>query len=238
MAAAEGALPAWRLEFYAPVASFRDPFFPGLSRCLPIPPPSTVRGLLAAATGAPAEPLAFGMAAWADGQGVDAETYHPIDATGVNPAAGGRVRAGKGGTTVRNRPFLTGVHLTVWLPGEEGDRIAGAFRRPRWPLRLGRSQDLVHLQQRTQVMLHPAGEAGVVGHALAPDGGHDAPEAFDQRMAASISTDRRVTRWADYLWCDVPAGRHPVRDAYLDPGYDDDTDPGLGKGRALWLLAP
>ena len=107
------ALPAWRLEFYAPLASFRDPLFPGLARCLPVPPPSTVRGLFAAATGEPSESLAFGMAAWAEGEGADAETYHPIDASGLNPAVSGRVRAGKGGMTLRLRPFLTGVHLTV-----------------------------------------------------------------------------------------------------------------------------
>lgn len=230
-------LPAWRLEFYAPVASFRDPFFPGLTRGLPVPPPSTVRGLLAAATGAPCELLAFGMAAWAEGEGVDAETYHPIDATGLNPAVSGRVRAGKGGMTLRSRPFLTGVHLTVWLPGPEGDRIARAVRRPRWALRLGRSQDLVHVEARAQVMLEPVEEA-IVGHALAPVSGHDVPSAIAHRMAASISTDRMSTRWSDYLWCDLPADRHRVRGAYQDTGYDDGTRPDGAKGRALWLLAP
>ncbi|MER5776868.1 CRISPR-associated protein Cas5 [Streptomyces sp. NPDC002039] len=232
-------LPAWRLAFYAPVASFRDPFFPGLTRGLPVPPPSTVRGLLAAATGAPFESLAFGMATWSEGFGVDDETYHPIDATGLNPAVSGRVRAGKGGSKLNSRPFLTGVHLTVWLPGPEGDRVARAFQRPRWALRLGRSQDLVHVTERVQVMLEPTVEA-VVGHALAPLSGHDVPYAVSHRMAASISTDRLSTRWSDYLWCDVPAGRHPVRGAYQDPGYDDGTRPdGVSDGgRALWLLAP
>ncbi|WP_333766491.1 CRISPR-associated protein Cas5 [Streptomyces sp. IBSBF 2435] len=230
-------LPAWRLELYAPVASFRDPFFPGLTRGLPVPPPSTVRGLLAAATGEPAEPLAFGMAAWSEGDGLDAETYHPIDATGLNPAVSGRVRSGKGGTTLRNRPFLAGVHLTVWLPGEEGDRIARAFRRPRWPLRLGRSQDLLHVENRVQVSLERV-EKAAVGHAVAPASGHDVPSALLHRMAASVSIDRMTSTWTDYLWCDIPAGPHTVRNAYLDADYDDGTFPSAEKGRALWLLAP
>ncbi|WP_312866990.1 CRISPR-associated protein Cas5 [Streptomyces zagrosensis] len=223
-------LRAWRLTFCAPVASFRDPFFPGLTRGLPVPPPSTVRGLLAAATGAPYESLAFAMVAWSEGEGVDAETYHPIDAGGANPAISGRVRAGKGGMTLRVRPFLADVHLTVWLPGAEGERIARAFRRPVWGLRLGRSQDLVHLQERVEVALVPAAEA-VVGSALAPTAGHDVPYATAHRMAASISTDRLTSRWADYQWCDSPAGRYPVRGAYEDTSYQRE-------GQALWLLDP
>ncbi|MFE0422121.1 CRISPR-associated protein Cas5 [Streptomyces sp. NPDC058953] len=223
-------LPAWRLTFYAPVASFRDPFFPGLTRGLPVPPPSTVRGLLAAATGEPYESLVFGMAAWSEGEGVDAETYHPIDAGGANPAVAGRVRAGKGGMTLRMRPFRADVHLTVWLPGPEGDRVSQAFRRPVWGLRLGRSQDLVHLEERVEVALVPATEA-VVGAARAPTTGHDVPYATVHRMAASISTDRMTSRWTDYLWCDAPAGRYPVRGAYEDTDYRK-------KGQALWLLEP
>ncbi|MFF2021084.1 CRISPR-associated protein Cas5 [Streptomyces sp. NPDC058171] len=230
-------LGAWRLRFYAPVASFRDPFFPGLTRGLPVPPPSTVRGLLAAATGEPYERLPFGMAAWSEGDGVDAETYHPIDANGANRAVSGRVAAGKGGMTLRMRPFLTGVHLTVWLPGRDGERVAKAFRRPRWGLRLGRSQDLVHVEERIEVGLRPVDES-VVGAALAPSRAHDVPQAQGHRMAASVSTDRLTTRWADYLWCDVPAGRHPVHGAYEDADYTDRSRPSSEKGQALWLLEP
>jgi CRISPR-associated protein Cas5t len=217
---------AWRAVFWAPVASFRDPLFPGLSSGLPLPPPSTVRGLLAAATGERSEPLAFGMAACAEGGGVDAETYHPISADGSNPAVSGRVRAVKGGMTIRDRPFLAHVRLTVWLPGTDGDRIAQALRRPRWPLRLGRSQDLVHPLQLVRTTLRPAATA-TVDHALAPTGGHDVRQATVHRMAASVSIDRLSTAWSDYLWCDAPTGAHPVRDA-----YEDDS------GQAVWLLAP
>ena len=46
-AAAMGELDAVRAEFTAPVASFRDPMFPGVTRCLPVPPPATLRGMLA-----------------------------------------------------------------------------------------------------------------------------------------------------------------------------------------------
>nr|WP_245834550.1 CRISPR-associated protein Cas5 [Streptomyces aidingensis] len=216
---------AWRAEFWAPVASFRDPLFPGLSRGLPLPPPSTVRGLLAAATGEPEETLPLGIAAKADGKGVDAETYHPIAADGSNPAVSGRVRAGKGGMTIRDRPFLADVHLTVWLPGADGERIAMALRRPRFALRLGRSQDIVHPREVTPVELRRTEEA-VVDHTLAPVDGHTVPSAVVHRMAARVSIDRLTTTWTDYLWCDAPTGRCQVRNAYRD----EET------GQAVWLL--
>lgn len=220
-------MPAWRAEFYAPVASFRDPLFPGVTRGLPVPPPSTVRGLLAAATGKPQESAVLGMAAWSEGSGVDTETYHPILADGTNPSSGGRVRAIKGGMTIRDRSFLVGVHLTVWLPEPDGERIARALRRPRWPLRLGRSQDVVHLKGLARVELEP-GATAAVDHALAPLDGHGVGTAFSYRMATRVSLDRLTTSWADYLWCDEPTGEQPVFGALRDPDG----------GRAVWLLAP
>ncbi|WP_078856373.1 CRISPR-associated protein Cas5 [Streptomyces sp. NBRC 109706] len=222
-------LPAWRLAFFAPVASFRDPLFPGLSRGLPVPPPSTVRGLLAAATGELAETLPFGMAVRVEGRGIDAETYHPVLSNATSPTVGGRAPAAKGGMTLRDRAFLAGVHLTLWLPGEEGERIARALRRPRWALRLGRSQDLVHPKARDRVLLEPAGEAAV-GYAVAPLGGHDDGSARPVRMAASVSPDRLATRWAEYLWCDAPGPVGPVRGAYRETGSHE--------GQAVWLLEP
>ncbi|PRX97921.1 CRISPR-associated helicase/endonuclease Cas3 [Allonocardiopsis opalescens] len=215
---------AVRIELYAPAASFRDPMFPGVTRCLPVPPPSTVRGMLAAATGRAGEPVPVGMCAHADGRGTDAETYHPIAADGSNPAVAGRVREGKGGMTIRDRPFLVGVHVTLWIPAPHADRVAAALRCPVWGLRLGRSQDLVHLRSVTPVTLYPADEA-VVGHALAPLGGHVAVQATSVRLADTISTDRLRTSFTDYLWCAEPAGRQPVSGAYRDPTDD----------QAVWL---
>jgi CRISPR-associated Cas5-like protein len=224
-------LAAWRAEFYAPVASFRDPLFPGLTHGLPVPPPSTVRGMLAAATGEPAEPVRLGMAAWSEGGGVDTEKYHPIAADGTNPSSGGKVRSVKGGATVKDRPFLVGVHLTLWIPEPDGRRIAAALRRPRWPLRLGRSQDIVHVKDVSPVTLEPVTEAAV-DHAVAPQHGHTVGQAISYTMATGISADRLTTTWADYLWCDAPTGTHPVRDAYGEVGRPDRG------GQAVWLLTP
>ncbi|ASW57784.1 CRISPR-associated protein Cas5 [Plantactinospora sp. KBS50] len=217
-----GPVEATRIELFAPVASFRDPMFPGLTRCLPVPPSSALRGMLAAATGAAAEPVPLGYSARAAGTGVDAETYHPIAADGANPAVAGRVRAVKGGTTVKDRPFLAHLSVTLWIPEPDGTRIAAALRRPVWGLRLGRSQDLVYVRSVSPVLLRPA-DVAVVGHALAPPGGHDAGAAVTVRLAEWIAADRLTTRYGDYLWCAEPAGRLPVRHALRDGD------------RAVWL---
>lgn len=215
---------AARIELYAPVASFRDPMFPGVSRCLPVPPLSTVRGMLAAATGNASESVPVGMCAHAEGQGTDAETYHPIAADGSNPAVAGQVSEGKGGRTVRDRPFLCGVHVTLWVPSPDAERITAALRCPVWGLRLGRSQDLVHVRSITSVRLSPTSDA-VVGHGLAPVGSHTASQATTLRLADTVSSDRLQTSFSSYLWCPEPAGNHQVLGAYRDPTDD----------QAVWL---
>lgn len=208
-------LPAIRAKLTVPVASFRDPMFPGVTRCLPVPPPATIRGMLAAATGRPSEPVALGVSAYAQGGGIDLETYHPVNADGSNPAVAGRVRAGKGGMTIRNRPFLAMLNVTVWVPHPDNGRIAAALRRPVWGLRLGRSQDLAYLRSLTEVELVPADEAAV-GHALAPVGGHAHPAAVTLRLSESVTADRLGGRYGDYLWCAEGAGHQPVTGAYRD----------------------
>lgn len=223
---------ALRVELHAPIASFRDPLFPGVTRCLPVPPPSTLRGMLAAATGRPVETVTLGVAAHAEGGGTDTETYHPIAADGTNPAVGGRVRAGKGGATVRERPFLADLRVTLWIPAPDGERLAAALRRPVWGLRLGRSQDLVHIRALTWTTLQPA-EQALVGHALATPGGHTVPHAVALRLAEIVSPDRLRTPYATYLWCAEPGGHHEVYQAYRD------SDPGYQGGhQAVWLHDP
>lgn len=215
---------ALRAEFTVPVASFRDPMFPGVTRCLPVPPPATLRGMLAAATGNLAEPVTLGVSAHADGGGIDLETYHPIRTDGGNPAAGGRVRAVKGGMTIRSRPFLAALSVTIWVPEPDGSRIAAALRRPVWALRLGRSQDIAHLRSLAAVELDPASEA-VVGHALAPPGGHADPAATTIRLPEFVTAGRLGGQSGDYLWCAEGAARQPVTGAYRD------------RGQAVWLHA-
>lgn len=187
-----GELLALEMTVTAPVVSFRNPLYAGVQVGLPCPPPATVGGMLAAAAGGwhridPA--MRFAMAFRYGGWGEDLETYHPLEATGKMAAP-----------TPRARAFLADVVLTVWL-FDDLDGWARRLRRPVWPLRLGRSQDLVGIQVR-RVVLRAGG--GRQGTAVVPDSatraGADGGFGLRLRLPTAVSLDRARTRWDDYRY--------------------------------------
>lgn len=202
----------WRL--HAPVASFRNPLFAGVQVGLPVVPPSTVRGLMAAAAGGWAQlgSPAVGIAFTAAGRGTDLETFHPLLANGRRPAPGQT-----GGPKPVDREFLVGAQLTIWIVADDLDRWAAALRRPVWPLRLGRSQDLVHPFRPEPVRLSRDRDA-VQGGALVPSGAASASGRL-YRLPVAVSVDRRQARWGDFVWDGVPDGRVVPTSggAYADP---------------------
>lgn len=170
----------------APVASFRNPLYFGMQVGYPCPPPSTVGGMLAAAAGGwhridPA--TRFAMAFHATASGTDLETFHPLDKRGR-----------KTSPTPKDRDYLWGVRLTVWLL-DDLPRWYRLLRRPVWPLRLGRSQDLATARPR---YVELAENPGVQGHALVPE--HDSQDGRIVRLPTAISADRARTRWATYRY--------------------------------------
>jgi CRISPR-associated protein Cas5t len=189
---------------FAPVASFRNPLYAGVQIGLPCPPPATVGGMLAAAAGGwsrvPAD-TRFAMAFTAAGHGRDLETYHPLDARGR-----------KTDPTPKDRDFLAGVTLRIWLV-DHMNLWERALRRPVWPLRLGRSQDLatarthrIHLEERPgrqhQALL-PA-EATTAGTLL--------------QLPTAVSLDRSRTRWDAYRY--HPTGSHTA----IEQGWATEND--------------
>lgn len=197
-------LAALEVTLTAPVVSFRNPLYASVQVCLPCPPPSTVGGLLAAAAGGwPAvDPaLRFAMAFRARGTGVDLETYHPLEATGK-----------QADPTPRDRQFLADVTLTVWLL-DEVDVWLRRLRRPVWPLRLGRSQDLVGLTARPVAL---TGRPGRQAAAVLPYQGGSARQGLRLRLPTAVALDRGRTRWGDYHF--DPAGR---ANAVIGDGWSD-----------------
>jgi CRISPR-associated Cas5-like protein len=187
---------AVRARLLAPVASFRDPMFPGLQAGLPVPPPSTVRGLLAAAWGS-FERLGrveVGLAFHAGGEAVDLETYHPLNTDGKVRFPG----TGQGPVPLE-RHVIVDAELTVWVLHHDPDGCVAALRRPVWALRLGRSQDLVHLAGVDIVKLHP-GDRGQQGFALAPRSAFPGSVGEEYRLATWVAPDRRRTRYQDFVW--------------------------------------
>ena len=195
-----GGREALELTVTAPVVSFRNPLYAGDQVGLPCPPPATVGGMLAAAAGGwdrVDEHLRFAVTFVAAGEGVDCETYHPLDATGKKADPG-----------PRDRDFLAGVRLAIWLV-DDLDVWERRLRRPVWPLRLGRSQDLVGIRiARVALARGP----GVQGHAVLP--ATATTTGLLLRLPTAVARDRSATRWDPYRYAsdgsaatiDDPAG--------------------------------
>jgi CRISPR-associated Cas5-like protein len=200
---------ALRVRIDAPIASFRDPMFGGIQAGLPVPPPSTVRGLLAAAHGSFQQldqlgPLQLALAVRIGGEGEDLETYHPLTADGLR-----RWPGTEQGPRPLTRPFVIDLELTLWVltanPDDPQDlqRHARALRRPVWPLRLGRSQDLIRPGPVDIVPLTPA-TTGMQGHALVPL--HTVAQATppargdEYRLPTWVALDRLRSRYQDFIW--------------------------------------
>ncbi|WP_067839627.1 CRISPR-associated protein Cas5 [Nocardia lijiangensis] len=207
---------ALQVTVTAAVASFRNPLYAGVQVGLPCPPPSTIAGMLAAAAGGwdrvPIG-LRFGAAFTAAGAGTDLETYHPLDGRGRATAA-----------TPKDREFLADVVLTVWLV-DDLDFWGDALRRPVWPLRLGRSQDLAAARTERVELVAAAGRQG---HAIVPASMSVAGTLL--RLPTVLSVDRARNRWDGYRYA------RSGSDQRIDTGCSvAPTEPGV-VGQAVALL--
>lgn len=177
---------ALQVTVTAPVTSFRDPLYDGVQAGLPCPPPATIAGMLAAAAGGwdrvPYD-TRFGAVFTAEGRGTDLETFHPLDAQGRVTEA-----------VPKQRAFLVGVMLMLWLT-EDIDLWEAAIRRPVWPLRLGRSQDLAAATASAVRLVRGPGRQG---HAITPEPLSRAGVLL--RLPAAVSSDRARTRWEAYRY--------------------------------------
>ncbi|MFI5781158.1 CRISPR-associated protein Cas5 [Nocardia sp. NPDC051570] len=170
----------------AAVASFRNPLYAGVQVGLPCPPPATIGGMLAAAAGSwdqvPFD-LRFGASFTAAGGGVDLETYHPLDGRGRTTQP-----------TPKDRDFLAHVQLTVWLI-DDMDFWEQTLRRPVWPLRLGRSQDLATARTRH---IELSDSTGRQGFAITPE--HLTRAGTLLRLPTAVSIERARTCWDGYRY--------------------------------------
>lgn len=204
---------ALRVVVTAPVASFRNPLYAGVQAGLPCPPPATAGGMLAAAAGGwprVPETLRFAMAFTAVGRGRDLETYHPLDARGRRTDP-----------TPKDRDFLAGVTLTLWVC-EDVSFWERVLRRPVWPLRLGRSQDLASAHT-SRVLLVPG--MGFQRQAIMP--AELTGTGTVLRLPTAVSTDRARTRWDAYRYAAANGDRQQIAGGLAD-----------GEGQAVAMLPP
>jgi CRISPR-associated protein Cas5t len=203
---------ALQVTVTAPVTSFRDRLYDGVQAGLPCPPPSTAGGFLASAAGGwrrTPPGTRFAMAFTARGSGTDLETYHPLDARGTTSSP-----------TPKERPFLADVTLTIWLVSDL-ELWEAAMRRPVWPMRLGRSQDLA--AARTRRLALGSGK-GFQGQAIVPGSTSNAGTLL--RLPVTISEDRSRTRWGEFRYA-ATGSTHEISADYVTPD-----------GQAIALLPP
>ncbi|WP_456365600.1 type I-B CRISPR-associated protein Cas5b [Thermococcus sp.] len=127
-----------RVKLKAWTASFRFPTFQsGYQPTLPVPPPSTIQGLLSAAKGEPVyltEIPYVGYIFKSNGKGVDLEKIYAL---------------GKVETDIMKREFHYNAELYLYLP----DYWEEHFKRPCYQLLLGRSSDIATVEEIKAVEL-------------------------------------------------------------------------------------
>ncbi|MCG0276468.1 MAG: type I-B CRISPR-associated protein Cas5b [Thermosediminibacteraceae bacterium] len=150
---------AVRIVIIAYTASFRVPNFVAHQLTLSVPPLSTIYGLLSAAAGQWVLP---GNVEWLayrcdyEGKAMDLEAIMTVERSKPdNPAK-------IVGRNVIEREFLVMPRLTLYLPPKWEDY----FRKPRYPLLLGRTQDVASVESITPVTLEPVEEGEVSGVLL------------------------------------------------------------------------
>ncbi|MPW38849.1 type I-B CRISPR-associated protein Cas5 [Thermococcus sp. 101 C5] len=127
-----------RVKLRAWTASFRFPTFQsGYQPTLPVPPPSTIQGILSAAKGEPVyltKVPYVGYVFRSEGKGTDLEKIYAL---------------GKIETDIMKREFHYNAELYLYLPDEWQE----AFKRPRYQLLLGRSSDIATVEEVKKVEL-------------------------------------------------------------------------------------
>lgn len=193
-----------KVELEGLTTSFRYPHFMwGRHPTFPMPPPATIYGHICSAVGEWVDPkgLEFGYVFTHDGQATDLEHCHALSLAGSRTVFewnDDKVRANlKGNVNPLKRDFFFRPRLTLYLNRPDWLEF---FRTPRYPVVLGRSQDLAMYTRIAVIDLEQRDDA-YYEHTLLP-------------WAWRVRTGRGVTltmpRFVDYY-----RNREPQFDRYI-----------------------
>jgi CRISPR-associated protein Cas5t len=197
-----------RVEYEAETASFRYPHFViGRQPTFRLPPPSTIYGHIASALGAPFDPRGVRFAYrffHAGSTFSDVETSHKTTVFSTSR----RVTKKYGfqpnvevQTEPLERELLFRPRLTLYLdaPRELRARISSAFRAPRYPVLLGRSQDLGQYRSVDEITLERS-DKGYFDHTILPHAYAGSTRAgILVLMPRFIDPETRIPSWGQYL---------------------------------------
>jgi CRISPR-associated protein Cas5t len=194
-----------RVELEGTVCSFRYPhFLVGRQPSYPLPPPATIYGHICSAVGNWVDPasLRFGYSFRHSGRGDDLEHIHV--------ATVGTGRPSKAWPYPQNlevninplpRELLFAPHLTLYLHTDDHlDPLLRAFREPRYPVVLGRSQDLASYRSVEVIQLEQASAGYFEGALLPASFRHRTTMGINVLMPQFIDpVDRRRVSWRTFL---------------------------------------
>jgi len=203
-----------RVKITSWTASFRYPTFQsGYQPTLPVPPLSTIQGILSAAKGDIVyfnELPFFGYIFRSRGKGIDLERIYAL---------------GKKETDVMRREILFNNELYLYLP----QKWEEYFKKPRFQLLLGRSSDLASVEEVKEITLEKRKGAPVGGTVVPVNSGlpgiiHALPVEFDYS-----AVPRRVKAARPFVI--LPFPKNPAqrkRQAYSgELKYDPELDIGV-----------
>lgn len=196
---------ALRVELEGTVCSFRYPhFLVGRQPTYPLPPPATIYGHVCSAVGSWIDPasLQFGYSFRHSGRGDDLEHIYVATVGSGRPS---RAWPYPQNLEVNINPLprelLFAPRLTLYLQtGGDLDPLLQAFREPRYPVSLGRSQDLASYRSVEVIELEQAPAGYFEGVLL--------PTSFRNRTTMGVNVlmpqfidpaDRRRVRWRTFL---------------------------------------
>lgn len=202
-----------KVTLTAAMASFRNPLYAAAAATYPVPPPSTVKGIIAAASNdlELASSCQFAYTFTSQGTGTDLETSHAAWINNSNAGYTLSASADKG-VSAKERDFLCFPTLNIYLTRN----MEKFFKQPTWPLTIGRSQD-VALVEMKNISLQPG--KGVQGNAIVPA---NRGTGRLLRMPYQRSVNKHHTTWNNYRY-------HPGSTFVIDSEYND-------QGQAIvWL---
>jgi len=223
--------------------SFRYPYFVvGRHPSFPLPPPSTIYGHIASALGYLPEPreLKFAYSFRCEGAGDDVETLHII----YEVVAGRKLRNDRAGGGLHpnvvaqmgpiRRELLLFPHLELYITASDNllSAVEAAMRCPKYPVVLGRTQDLCSYRSVDVVALHRSQRAYYEGALLPWEYRLRTTAGIMMRMPRFVDpANRAKVLWGQYLALEgfavleegVPAG--PGRVSTLPGNEEEWVDP-------------